>query len=150
MYFELSTCIARPVPVVFSFFRDKHKLTQEKDSSVQIIEKTTSGPVGKGTCYLEVVRILPFYRETIISEITVYEPEKLIEECFESSMMKGRLTYRFIADVNKTRLTQQEDLWMRGLMVPFQPLIRRTFSSKLKKRLDGIRKILESGWTTID
>ena len=147
MYFELSVLIYRPVPVVFAFFRDKDKLTQEKDSSVAVIEKMTEGSVGRGTRYREVVQMMPFYREEIRSEITRYEPEKLIEECFESGMMYGRLIYLFTAEADQTRLTQQEELSMRGLLIPFQPFIRRTFLKKLQGRLDGIKKLLEAGWT---
>src|SRR5512138_3807125 len=127
MYFELSVLIDRPASVVFALLRDKDKLTQEKDSAVTVLEKTTAGPVGRGTRYREVVRMMPFYTEEIRSQITAYEPEKLIVECFESRLMRGQLTYRFTAEADKTRLVQQEELFMRGLMIPFQPLIRRTF-----------------------
>ncbi len=147
MHFELSVLIDRPVPVVFAFFRDKDKLIQEKDSAVAVIEKTTEGPIGTGTRYREVVHLMPFHREEIRSEITRYEPEKFIEECFESGIMKGRLIYRFFAEGDLTRLIQQEELTMRGLLIPFQPLIQRSFSQKLQSRLDGIKKLLERGWT---
>ncbi len=149
MYFTLSVLIHRPVPVVFAFFRDKDKLTQEKDSAVIVIEKMSEGSVGRGTCYREVLQMMPFYREEIRSEITRYESEKLIEERFKSRMMYGRLIYLFTAEENQTRLTQQEELSMRGLLIPFQPIIQRTFLQKLQSRLDEIKKILEAGWTAL-
>ena len=59
MQFERSTFIQRLPQDVFLFLRDKDQFPQEADSPVLVLEKTSPGPVGVGTCYLEVVQMFP-------------------------------------------------------------------------------------------
>ena len=61
---------------VFAFLRDKDKYPQEEGSPVLVLDKTTPGPPCVGTCYREVVQMLPFYRGEILSEITCFEPNE--------------------------------------------------------------------------
>ena len=63
-----------------------------------VLEKTTPGPPGVGTCYREVVQMLPFYRGEILSEITRFEPNEHIEEDFRGAGMCGQLAYHFIQE----------------------------------------------------
>jgi hypothetical protein len=68
VYFELSIPINRSPADVFVFLRDKDKYPQEEGSPVLVLEKTTPGPTGVGTCYREVVQMLPFYRGEILPQ----------------------------------------------------------------------------------
>lgn len=119
MYFDLSVTIDRAPEDVFSFLRDKDLYIQKPGSPVLILEKTTGGPTGAGTKYREVVQMLPFARGEILSEITIYDPPKRLEESFHSSGMNGYLKL-------------------------LHPLIRAVLSRKLKRRLIDIKAELEN------
>ena len=146
MHFELSISIDRPPADVFAFLRDKDKYPQEADSPVLLLEKTTSGPPGVGTRYHEVVQMLPFYRGSIDSEITRYEPDEFLEEDFEGPGMAGHLAYQFLPEGEGTRLIQRETLRYHGLLRLIEPLIRPGLGRRLQERLEDIQEILESGW----
>jgi uncharacterized protein YndB with AHSA1/START domain len=51
VYFELSIYIERPPADVFRFLRDKDKHPQEEGSPVLLLDKTTPGDPGVGSCY---------------------------------------------------------------------------------------------------
>lgn len=70
MDLEAHATIHRPLEDVFGFFRDMDQHAGREGSVVPVYDKITSGPVGVGTCFREVVRVLPFLRGEVISEIT--------------------------------------------------------------------------------
>ncbi len=147
MYFELSILINREPIDVFTFLRDKDKFPQEEGSPVLVLEKTTPGPPGVGTCYREVVQMLPFYRGEILSEITRFEPNEHLEEDFKGAGMYGQLAYQFIQEKDGTQLIQRETLHYHGILKLFEPIIRAILFRKLRERLENIKAILESGYT---
>ena len=146
MYFELTITIQRPPTVVFVFLRDKEKYPQEANSPVLILEKTTPGAPGVGTCYREVVQMLPFYQGEIISVITGFEPYKLLEEDFRGAGMHGHLAYLFIEEPEGTILIQRETLHYQGLLKLLEPIIRVFLYPRLRERLGNIKSILEDGY----
>ena len=148
MYFELSISINRSPADVFTFLRDKDKYPQEADSPVLLLEKITPGPPSVGTCYREVVQMLPFFRGEILSEITRFEPDESLEENFEGAGMKGHLAYQFLPEGEGTKLIQRETLQYRGVLKLCEPLIQPILGRRLKERLEGIKEDLESGWVT--
>ena len=148
MYFELSILINRLPSDVFAFLRDKDKYPQEVGSPVLLLEKTTPGTPGVGTCYCEVVQMLPFICGEILSEITRFEPNECLEEVFEGAGMKGHLAYQFLLEGEGTKLIQRETLQYRGVLKLCEPLIQPILGRRLKERLEGIKEDLESGWVT--
>jgi hypothetical protein len=144
MYFELSIAIHRPPSDVFAFLRDKDKYPQKKDSPVLILEQTTPGAAGVGTHYREVVQMLPFVREEILSVITRFEPCELLEEDFEGAGFKGHLAYQFLPEDDGTRLIQRETMSAQGFLKVLEPVIERMLSHRLWERLEAIKAILES------
>jgi len=146
MYFDLSINIKRPPLDVFTFLRDKDKYPQEPGSPVLVLKQTTPGSAGVGTRYSEVVQMLPFVRGEIRSEITRFDPGERLEEKFEGAGMKGYLAYRFVTENGGTKLIQQETLYMKGFFKVLSPVVKLTLSRQLRKRLEGIREVLESGW----
>ncbi len=146
MYFELSIVIARRPSDVFSFLENKDTFPQEKNSPVLLLEKTTDGPIGVGTCYREVVQMMPFVRGEIRSEITRYEPNRYLEETFAGANMQGYLAYEFLPEGDGTKLIQRETLSALRFLKPFSPIIKRLLSPRLGERLDDIKALLESGW----
>lgn len=146
MYFDLSISIKRPPIDVFIFLRDKDKYPQEPGSPVLVLEQTTTGPAGVGTRYREIVRMMPFVRGEIRSEITRFNPGEHLEEMFEGAGMKGYLAYRFVRDISGTKLIQQETLRLQGFLKILTPIIKLALSRQLRKRLETIKAVLESGW----
>ena len=147
MYFELSISINRPPVDVFAFLRDKDKYPQEKSSPVLVLEKTTPGPPCVGTCYREVVQMLPFYRGEILSEITRFEPNEYLEEDFRGAGMYGHLTYQFLPEKEGTKLIQRETLHYQGLLRLCEPVIRVILDRRLRERLEDIKADLEGDFT---
>lgn len=88
MYFELEVAIERKPAEVFAFMRDKDLYPQKPGSKVLALEKLTPGRPGVGTRYREVVRMLPFFRGTILSEITRFEVPYHLEESFAGAGMR--------------------------------------------------------------
>ena len=146
MYFELSVRIRRPPEDVFRFLRDKDRYPQEPGSPVLVLEKTTPGEIRLGTRYREVVQMARFVRGEFLSAITRYEPPRFLEEDFEGASMRGHLAYEFASDPEGTLLIQRETLDVLGLLRVFSPVIRYMLARQLRKRLDGIRDVLDSGW----
>ena len=147
MYFELSILINRPPADVFAFLRDKDKYPQEEDSPVLLLEKTTPGPPCVGTCYREVVQMLPFYQGEILSKITRFEPHAALEEDFSGAGMYGHLAYQFLPEQAGTKLIQSETLRCRGLLKICEPVIRIVLGRRLRERLVDIKAVLERGFT---
>jgi uncharacterized protein YndB with AHSA1/START domain len=145
MYFELSITIRRPPCEVFAFLRDKDKYPQEPGSPVLVLEQTTPGPVGVGTRYREVVQMLPFARGEILSEVTCFVPGESLEEDFEGAGMVGHLAYQFLPERDGTRLIQRERVSVRGFLKVLEPVMERMLARQLRKRLEAIKAILESG-----
>lgn len=146
MYFELSIRIKRPPEDVFGFLRDKDLFPQPAHSPVLALDKTTAGPVGVGTCYLEVVQMLPLVRGEIRSRITRFEPPRFLEEDFAGAGMSGHLAYEFVPKGTETLLIQRETLEPHGPLRLIAGLIESSLDVKLRERLDSIQQVLESGW----
>lgn len=146
MYVELSVSINRSPADVFAFLRDKDKYPQEEGSPVLALEKTTPGRPSVGTCYREVVQMLPFYRGEILSENTRFEPNEYLEEDFRGAGMYGHLAYHFLPEKEGTKLIQRETLHYRGLLRLCEPVIRVILDRRLHERLEDIKADLESGF----
>ncbi|MGD8464230.1 MAG: SRPBCC family protein [Anaerolineae bacterium] len=146
MEFELVITIDRAPAKVFAFLRDKDRHPQNADSPVLLLEKTTPGPTGVGTRYREVVQMLPFFRGEILSEITRFEPDRVLEEDFAGAGMEGHLAYQFLPVDGGTQLIQREKLRLTGLLRLLAPLVERMLARRLIQRLEAIKQVLESGW----
>jgi hypothetical protein len=143
--FELSIVIQRPAEDVFSFLRDKDQHVQKPGSPVLSLEKITGGATGVGTRYREVVQMMPFVRGEILSAITRFDPPRHLEEDFTGAGMTGHLSYQFIAEGDRTKLIQHQEIQLKGLLYLLQPLFGVLFSRRLSWRLNGIKAELEQG-----
>ena len=150
MEFELNIIIERSPYIVFAFLRDKDTYPQEDNSPVLLLERTTTGPLGVRTRYREIVQMLPFYTGEILSEITHYEPGHRLDEDWQGPCMDGSLTYLFLPENGGTKLIQREIVNLCGKLWLFSPIVKLTLGMALRKRLNGIKRILESGWNPIE
>lgn len=150
MNIELAITINRPPSDVFTFLSDKDRYPQEQGSPVLLLEKTTPGPTGVGTCYREVVQMFPFYKGEILSEITHFDPNKRLEEDFRGPGMHGHLAYYFLSNGDGTDLIQRETFHFHGLLKMFEPITGSILYRRLQERLEEIKVILESGFIFTD
>lgn len=150
MEFEFTAVIYCPLVDVFALFRDIDQYNEHKGSPVPVLDKITDGPVGAGTRYREVVRMMPgikvlhSIRMTILSEVTGYEPERYLASDWRSTVMEGHLAYTFEPVDGGTRVNQQMSLNPKGLLRAFSPLIKAMFSRAASRRLPEIKALLEA------
>ncbi len=145
MKFEISAVILRPTEQVFGFFKDVDRHAGQKGTLVPAYEKITPGPVGVGTRYREVVQLLPFMTGEILTEVVALEPDRRLAYRYVALGMAGELTYSFEAVEGGTRIVQQQSLLPGGVLRLFGPVIGALFSWMIKRRLAGIKGLLESG-----
>jgi len=124
--FELCIDISRPPVEVFAFLCNIDQMIAqtplEKRRLVPVYEKVTPGPVGVGTRYRELVRVLPFAHMEILNEITGFEPDQRLELEWTGGG-KGDLAYRLDLMRGGTRLHQRQSLEPRGVLRLFSPFI---------------------------
>ncbi len=91
--------------------------------------------------------MLPVYRGEILSQITRLEPGESLEEDFYGAGMEGHLAYRFLPLGNGTKPIQRETVRYRGLLRPFELLIKPLLVRRCQERLESIKEVLEGGWS---
>lgn len=143
MDFELTTTIARPPEHVFAFLRDIDQHVEPQSGLVPVYDRITPDPVGVGTRYHEVVRVLPFIHGHIWTEITAFEPDACLAYTFVALGMPGELRYDLEPVAEGTRVIQRQSLHPTGWRRLLSPLIRFTFSRMIAWRLAGIKTLLE-------
>jgi hypothetical protein len=145
--FETEAFIHRPPKDVFDFFRDMHRQPRRESSVVPVYDKITPGPVGVGTRFREVVRLLLFLKGKVISEITGYDPPQRLDCGFVAfGKMEGELTYRLKSSGEGARVLQRQTLRPRGALLKLLgPLIGAAFSRAIAHRLRSIKTLLEDG-----
>jgi uncharacterized protein YndB with AHSA1/START domain len=143
--FEFEAIIRRPPEDVFAFFRDVHRHAEKSRGLIPVLRKLSPGPVNVGTRYHEEVRLLPFVRGRIETEVTELDPPRRLGCRFVAMGMCGELTYRCELVEGGTRLSQRQTLKTAGLMRLAAPAIRALFSRAASRRLQGIKEYLDSG-----
>ncbi len=144
MDFEFVAVIDCPLADVFALFRDIDQYNDPEGSPVPILDKITDGPVGVGTRYREVVRMMPGVTMTILSEVTDYEPERYLASDWHSNVMEGHLAYAFEPVERGTRVVQKMSLNPKRILRVFSPLIKVLFFRAAGRRLEEIKALLEA------
>jgi hypothetical protein len=145
MLHEFRIQINRAPIEVFQFLCNKDTYEQQKDSPVLSLEKTTTGPLGVGTRYSEVVQMAPLIKSQMLSEITRYEPYSVLEEKWAGGGMKGILTYSFRQVGQGTELVQHVNIETHWVLRPFNAIISKSYSKAAQYRLEVLKMILETG-----
>jgi uncharacterized protein YndB with AHSA1/START domain len=145
MQHEFKIQINTPPADVFNLLCNKDSYRQENGSPVLLIEKTTDGPTGTGTCYREVVQMAPFVKSEILSAVTIYRPYSVLEERWNGGGMRGLLTYFFNQTGQGTELVQRVVIETDWLLKPFNALISKMYVKAAQYRLECIKAILETG-----
>ncbi len=143
--FRSSINIRRRPEAVFHFLANVHLVQQAEDSPVLALEMTTPGPPGLGTRYREVVQMLPFFKGEMLSEITAFEPPRLLEMVWTGPAMTGRDRYELTEIQDGTQLVHQKWVSCPGLLRIMEPFMRKALFPRLEERLEAIKHGLEEG-----
>lgn len=146
--FEVRTLIQRPIAEVFAFFRDIDQHAGVPGSVVPVYDKLTPGPPGVGTRYREVIQLTPWQTIENESEISEFVPPTRLAAhfWFRSGLVRGTLRYD-LTDCDggtATAVVQRQTLKLRGPLRLLSPVIRATFARRVRWRIEGIRRLLES------
>jgi hypothetical protein len=138
-----SVHIQRPPEAVFEFLANIQDVPQAKGSPVLALDLTTPGPPRLGSRYREVVRMLPFFKGEILSEITVFDPPVVLEMSWTAPGMKGMDRYELAAAHGGTALKHTKNTVCLGALRLLEPWMRGALIPRLEDRLVGIKRELE-------
>ncbi len=138
-----SITIHRPPEIVFDFLANIHEVQQAEGSPVLALDLITAGPPRQGSRYREVVQMAPFIKGEILSEITVFEPPRVLEMTWRGSGMAGFDSYELDAFQNGTTLKHKKCTSCIGFLRIMEPLMRSPLVSRLEQRLVAIKHHLE-------
>jgi uncharacterized protein YndB with AHSA1/START domain len=131
--------IARTPEAVFAFMTDPDKLSSWQDA--EEVEQLTDGPVGAGTRFREVHKVMGRRREEL-TEVVEYEPGRVFHiRVIEGPPVDGR--WELEPSAAGTRLTLTPIAHLRGrasvangLMAQMTALAFRRFHRRLKRALE--------------
>ena len=135
--------IQRPPEAVFQFLANIQTVQQEEGSPVLALDLTTPGPPRLGSQYREVVQMLPFFKGEILSEITAFEPPRVLAMAWTAPGMKGTDTYELAPALGATNLKHTKKTVCLGALRLVEPFVRSALVPKLEGRLVGIKKEIE-------
>jgi hypothetical protein len=135
--------IHKPLEVVFDFLANIQDLHQPDDSPVLALDLITEDPPRLGSKYREVVRMMPFVKAEIISEITAFDLPRVIELTWSGSGMSGTDTYELDTNQGGTILKHTKCISFFGILRVMEPIMRMPLIPRLEQRLVDIKHILE-------
>lgn len=138
-----SIAISRPPEEVFDFLANIQDVQQAKGSPVLALDMITAGPPRLGSRYREVVRMAPFVKGEILSEITEFKPFRVLEMSWQGPGMVGFDRYELEAIQNGTGLKHKKCTSFPSLLRIVEPLMRRPLINRLEQRLVAIKCLLE-------
>jgi len=140
-----SVTINRPVGDVFAFVADGEKCKQWRPGVIDITRAGGASTGGVGTRYLQGVKGPMGRRISADYEITVFEPDRLIEFQTVTGPARPHGRYAFApADDGGTTLTFALDATLSGIRGMFMSgAVQRTMDDEVKT-LDNLKRVLES------
>jgi uncharacterized protein YndB with AHSA1/START domain len=135
---DFRTMVARPPGEVFDFLVDLRNAPQW-EPNCQEVEKTSDGPIGKGTTFRAKKGM-----GRLESEIVEFERPQRFASRDEGRGMVCGLDFRCDAEDGGTRVSGT--LWMepQGLMRPLILLMRPRMKRMLDELPDNLRRVIEA------
>ena len=137
--------IRRPPEAVFEFLANIQDVQQADGSPVLALELTTEGPPRLGSRYREVVQMMPFMKGEIISEITAFDPPRVLEMAWTGPGMTGTDRYELATIPDGTTLNHKKCVSFPGVLRVMEPFMRIPLIPRLEERLVEIKHLLEVG-----
>jgi carbon monoxide dehydrogenase subunit G len=134
--------IERPVEEVFAFLSNRENDPQW-ESQTEDVQKTSEGPIGAGTTWRQVTRILG---QNMVGEIIFaeYEENRTIVTKSQSGSVPvtARMTFQPVPAGTLLEVTIEVELG--GLLGLAEPLAAATFRRQLRSSFGNLKKLLES------
>jgi len=140
--FGTSVTINRPPEDVFSFvanFENEPKYQRE----VEVTTKTSEGPIGIGTTFRDVVRVMGLRLESTY-EIIEYEPSRSLAIKILKGQAPFTARYTFTDVDGRTELGFSADVYPTGVLRLVQPLLQLRLQRQFEGNFNRLREILES------
>jgi hypothetical protein len=137
--------IRRPPEMVFELLANIQGVQQSEDSPVLALDLITEGPPRLGSRYREVVQMMPLIKGEIISEITAFDPPRVLEMAWRGPGMTGTDRYELAATQDGTTLNHTKCVSCPGILRIMEPFMRIPLIPRLEERLVDIRHLLEAG-----
>ena len=140
---ENSTIINRPVDEVFEFLANSENNPQWQ-SGTQEVKKTSEGPIGVGTTYLSVSKLLGRRLESIV-EYTAYEPNKRVAGKATSGPIPFQFETTFEpAAEGGTKVTSGGEGDAGGFFKLAEPLVARMLKRQFETDSANLKDLLEA------
>ncbi len=134
--------IARPVAEVFEYILNFDKNGPEWATDVESVEKTTDGPVGSGTTFAQVQKVMGKQRHTTLKFVEI-DPNHTIKAEAELGPLSPRVTLTVSEAENGTHVSVDGDANPRGFFKLLSPIASRQGSRMWDARLSSLKKVLE-------
>jgi ligand-binding SRPBCC domain-containing protein len=141
---EETILIKRPRDEVFAFATDPSNVTLYSSNLVEF-EKTSEGPVGKGTTYRGVAKVAgKSLRWT--SEVAEFEPGRRFVNRSVESPMAWEMQVRYEDDAGDTLIhwRQETDGYSGFFGKLADPLVTRMYARDVKSNLEKLKELLEA------
>jgi uncharacterized protein YndB with AHSA1/START domain len=135
--------INRPVADVFAYVTDPANFPRWAGSLVKESRKITAGPVGVGTTFTQVNRLIG-RRFTSKLRVVTYEPEQKYEYVTTAGPIKFAGHYSFAAVDGGTRFTSVDESLPSGFLRYLQPLLQPFAQRQITANLARLKAILEA------
>jgi hypothetical protein len=116
--------IQRPPEIVFDFLANIQDVQQSDDSPVLALDLITKAPPRLGSKYREVVQMMPLLRGEIISEITAFDPQRVLEMAWRGPGMTGTDRYELAITQDGTTLNHTKCVSCSGVLRVMEPFMR--------------------------
>jgi uncharacterized membrane protein len=134
--------IERPVEEVFAFLSNRENDPQWESQTVDV-QKTSEEPIGAGTTWRQVTRILG---QNMVGEIVFaeYQENRTIVTKSQSGSVPvtARMTFQPVPAGTLLEVTIEVELG--GLLGLAEPLAAATFRRQLRSSFGNLKKLLES------
>jgi uncharacterized protein YndB with AHSA1/START domain len=144
--YETCTTIERPIRDVFMRLADldNYEKWMRRTGLFRRSEKTSDGPLGLGTAYIDATRMGPFR-----GEVTDYEPPVRIAfretlHWFGTDLMEARPEFILEADRDKTIVHHVAEGELFGMMRLMKPVAARLARSERERTVESLKRSLES------
>ena len=136
--------IDRPPAAVFAFVSDPAHFPQWAGTLVKESRQTSPGPVGVGTTFTQVNRLLG-RRFTSEMRVVTYEPARRFDYETTAGPIRFAGHYTFAPVAGGTRFTSVDESqpagWLRYLQPLLQPFAQRQITANLHK----LKAVIEAG-----
>lgn len=140
--FRTTVTIDRPPGEVFAFisdFENEPKYQRE----VETTTKTSEGPIGLGTTFSDVVRVMGLRLKSTY-EIIEYEPNRSLAIKVLEGQAPFTARWTFTSAAVGTELEFTAEVHLTGLLRIAQPLLQRRLQKQFEGNTRRLKKTLES------